>query len=65
MCSIATTTVCSTQANGLVRQIDAKGDGRVSKAEFLAAHDKLFDMMNARHGEAVDAKQWLTNHFPH
>ena len=49
----------------VMHKIDAKGDGRVSKAEFLAAHDKLFDMMNARHGEAVDAKQWLTNHFPH
>jgi len=49
----------------VMHKIDAKGDGGVSKAEFLAAHDKLFDMMNARHGEAVDAKQWLTNHFPH
>ena len=45
----------------VMHKIDAKDDGRVSKPEFLAAHDKLFDMMNAKHGEAVDAKQWLTN----
>lgn len=47
----------------MMKMVDTDDDHTVSKAEFLATHEKLFDKMSGGQG-AIDAQHWLQGHFP-
>lgn len=47
----------------MMAMVDADGDHKVSKAEFLKAHDAMFDKM-AGGESAIDAQHFLADHFP-
>lgn len=47
----------------VMHSIDTDGDGKVSKEEFLKAHQTMFDRMDASHSGSVDSAHWLAQYF--
>ena len=43
----------------MMHKIDADGDGKVSKAEWQAYHEKLFAMMDADHSGALETQEFM------
>jgi hypothetical protein len=43
----------------MMHKIDADGDGKVSKAEWQAYHEKLFAMLDADHSGALETQEFM------
>ena len=48
----------------MMNMIDTDHDHTVSKAEFVAAHQAMYDHMAAGQSGPLDTKQWVANYFP-
>jgi len=45
----------------VMHKIDTDGDGMVSKQEWIAFHEKVFSMLDAKKTGTVDAKQFISH----
>lgn len=48
----------------MMKKIDADSDHTVSRQEFLAAHEAMFDRIAAGNAGPIDAQHWLAAYFP-
>ena len=48
----------------MMRLMDRKNHKVVTRADFIAQHEKIFDAMSNGHNEPVDTEQWLAGYFP-
>ena len=46
----------------LIRRLDKNGDGKISKEEFMAYHQKMWDSMKKDSNGMVDAKSMMMHH---
>ena len=48
----------------MMRLMDRKNHKVVTRADFIAQHEKIFDAMTNGHNQPVNTAQWLAGYFP-